>query len=569
MSNDKPEKSILTREIPFLRPILYATVLLSLCGIFFFHGVIVGLYQAPPWNLIKSMVGADDAAIGMASLDPDAVIVASPEPTLSEPPRLLYSTLLNLNITWINPDQPIHGPGGGISNFDDKILISKHIQGSIWIFDEAQDSFFQTGIFLPDNNLAASGIPTEAQQARTSPPRYSNALVGTDEVGDYILAIYGHNNAEQNCRTERVAMARLPENWSEPVRVAFQLKWQLIFEAAPCFSFAEGAIPVTGYQEGAFLVRETGGNYLFGTGDLGQDGSTVRPRVVSQADVSTGYGRVFRISSETFEYQEIALGVRNPQGAVGDDDGRIWFVDQGPMGGDEINLLADAANYGWPYATYGAQYTPIEQDTRMWFHGEVLGEHDGYVKPKHTFVPSVSPSDITFIEDFHPNWDGDLLVTTLLGSSIIRLIREGDDILGQEVMSFGERMRSILMANGRIYFMTDKGVLGYLTPRSTAVAKGGPNPALAVLEDAGCIECHSKPGFAGLTKIYDTPIASQRGVGYSAALRQRRGAWSDENLRAFLIDTNAFAPGTAMPPAALTADDADKVITALRQLAKE
>ncbi|MFT7214721.1 MAG: cytochrome c2 [Granulosicoccus sp.] len=579
MSNDNSGKTILTRDIPFLKSVAYVAVLVSLCGMLFFYGVIVGLYQAPPWNLIKSLVGADDAAIELASQVPTTVVAHSPESRLPETPLsqlsspvlpgLLYSTLLNLNITWVNPGRPINGPGGGISHFDGKILISRDMEGSVWIFDEAQDTYFQSGIFLPDNNLATSGIPTAGHSPRTYPPRYSNVLVGEDETGDYILAIYGHNNAEQHCRTQRVAMTRLPENWSRPVTVAFPLKWQLIFETTPCFSFAEGAIPIAGYQEGGFLVRESGGDYLFSTGDLGQEGSPARPHIVTQPTPETRYGRVFRISSKTFEYKEVAVGVRNPQGAVRDDAGRVWFVDQGPMGGDEINLVTKDANYGWPYVTYGVQYTLIEQDTRMWFHSEVLGRHDGYVKPKHTFVPSVSPSDITFIKDFHPNWDGDLLVTTLLGASIIRLIREGDDILGQEVMSFGERMRSILMANGRIYFMTDRGVLGYLTPRSTAVAKGGPNPALAVLEKAGCIECHSKVVVPALTRIYGTPIASQAGVIYSAALRQRKETWTDENLRAFLMDTNTFAPGTAMPPTAMAAEDIDKVITALGELAKE
>ncbi|MDZ7683662.1 MAG: PQQ-dependent sugar dehydrogenase [Gammaproteobacteria bacterium] len=101
-------------------------------------------------------------------------------------------------------------------------------------------------------------------------------------------------------------------------------------------------------QEGGFLIRDESGDILFSTGDMGFAGSPNRPRVLTQDEPATDYGRIFRLSTETFDVTPVAMGARNPQGAAKDGAGRIWFVDQGPMGGDEVNLVEDGANYGWP-----------------------------------------------------------------------------------------------------------------------------------------------------------------------------------------------------------------------------
>ncbi|MNY60665.1 Soluble aldose sugar dehydrogenase YliI precursor [compost metagenome] len=103
--------------------------------------------------------------------------------------------------------------------------------------------------------------------------------------------------------------------------------------------------------------------------------SDVETRSQAQ-DVSSGLGKVFRIdvNGEPLPdnpFTDVAdampeiwsLGHRNMQSAALDGDGRLWTVEHGPMGGDELNRPEAGVNYGWPEVTYGLDYS-----------GEPIGE---------------------------------------------------------------------------------------------------------------------------------------------------------------------------------------------------
>ena len=80
-----------------------------------------------------------------------------------------------------------------------------------------------------------------------------------------------------------------------------------------------------------------------------------------------------------------SIGHRNPQGMARDAaTGRIYAIEHGPKGGDELNLIEPGVNYGWPVITYGKSYMGFKI-------GE--GTHkEGMAQPVHYWVPSISPS---------------------------------------------------------------------------------------------------------------------------------------------------------------------------------
>ncbi len=93
-------------------------------------------------------------------------------------------------------------------------------------------------------------------------------------------------------------------------------------------------------------------------------------------------------------------GNRNPQGlALHPDSGKVWEVEHGPRGGDELNILKAGANYGWPLVTYGTNYDgSIITNTR---------HLDGMEDALRTWVPSISPSGLCFYTgDRFPGWKG-------------------------------------------------------------------------------------------------------------------------------------------------------------------
>jgi cytochrome c2 len=80
-----------------------------------------------------------------------------------------------------------------------------------------------------------------------------------------------------------------------------------------------------------------------------------------------------------------------------------------------------------------------------------------------------------------------------------------------------------------------------------------------------CLARPSGPGNASFCRaIVGKPIAAQPGVDYSTALLNKKAVWTAENLRAFLRDTQAFAPGTQMPDPSLSEDEIEDVIARLK-----
>jgi glucose/arabinose dehydrogenase len=98
------------------------------------------------------------------------------------------------------------------------------------------------------------------------------------------------------------------------------------------------------------------------------------------------------------------LGHRNPLGlAVQPDTGAIWEVENGPNGGDEINVLQPGKNYGWPVVSYGRFYLGPRVSENPW--------REGMEPPLVFWVPAIAPSGLTFYTgDKFPNWKNNVFV---------------------------------------------------------------------------------------------------------------------------------------------------------------
>ncbi len=120
------------------------------------------------------------------------------------------------------------------------------------------------------------------------------------------------------------------------------------------------------------------------------------------------------------------LGHRNPQGiAVHPETGRIWVCEHGPRGGDEINLLKPGANYGWPLATHGVDYS-----------GAVISPNkslSGMEDPVRVWVPSISPCGLCFYTgDRFPGWKGSMFTGALSNDALFRIELDGERYRGEE-----------------------------------------------------------------------------------------------------------------------------------------
>ena len=106
------------------------------------------------------------------------------------------------------------------------------------------------------------------------------------------------------------------------------------------------------------------------------------------------------------EAETWSSGHRNPYGLAFDARGRLWEVEMGPKGGDEVNLIARGGNYGWPKASNGDNY----DDTPIPAH--MAG--DGFVAPKAWWDPSISPGGMMIYSGtMWPAWRGSMFVAAL------------------------------------------------------------------------------------------------------------------------------------------------------------
>ncbi len=144
-------------------------------------------------------------------------------------------------------------------------------------------------------------------------------------------------------------------------------------------------------------------------------------------------------------------GNRNPQGLYFDKaNNRLWEVEHGPRGGDELNILEKGKNYGWPVITYGINYngTPITNIT----------EKEGMEQPVKYWTPSIATCGMTMVtSDKYPAWRGNILVAALAGTHIARVEMNGTRATGEEKLLQGiGRVRQVSQSpDGYIYAVTE------------------------------------------------------------------------------------------------------------------
>jgi glucose/arabinose dehydrogenase len=182
--------------------------------------------------------------------------------------------------------------------------------------------------------------------------------------------------------------------------------------------------------------------------------------------LESDHGKILRLTLEGKPHPEnstssknkaiYSYGHRNPQGIVNVGD-RIYSCEFGPRGGDELNLIEEGKNYGWPVITYGSEY---------W--GPSIGDErkPGMEQPIHYWVPSISPSGMEYYDSDKIKKFKDYFLLANLSSTHIRMIKLKENKVENEIellSDLSERFRHIrLSSKGDLYFSTDSGKLYHL-----------------------------------------------------------------------------------------------------------
>lgn len=173
-------------------------------------------------------------------------------------------------------------------------------------------------------------------------------------------------------------------------------------------------------------------------------GSIVRLNLDGTAASGNPFASEGGVTDQIWSY-----GHRNILGMDFDSAGRLWEVEHGPAGGDELNLVQKSANYGWPIRSYGENY-----------NGDPIADHsadDGFVKPKVHWTPVIAPGDMVIYSGaMFEEWRGDALIPGLKTKALIRVDLEGDSASEAARYDFDARLRSIEVGpDGAIWMAQD------------------------------------------------------------------------------------------------------------------
>lgn len=178
-----------------------------------------------------------------------------------------------------------------------------------------------------------------------------------------------------------------------------------------------------------------------------------RQKMTPAQDRNVDLGKIIHLTAEgqAVGGRFYSLGHRNSLGLAFDSQGRLWNVEMGPRGGDELNLIEQGKNYGWPEASYGSHYDG----------DDIPDDHagKGFAEPKLWWNPSISPAGlIIYSGDLFPEWKGDALFGALSGQAFLRADIDGANARKANQWDMGARIREVEQGpGGEVYLLEDGG----------------------------------------------------------------------------------------------------------------
>ena len=340
--------------------------------------------------------------------------------------------------------------GGALTAFGDGFLVVT-----------AAGDFYRLSWETGTNTLRAEKIPLsvpfnrpqlmKASGAEAAAPfRITGLLVDQRDDVTRVYVAHHHWDSAMACVTLRVSSTTLTGT------LAAVGEWTTVFDSQPCL--AVGQMWPMGEQadrSGGRLARHERG-ILLTVGDHGFDGLEGVDSFPQEAENS--YGKILLIDPSG-TITTVSVGHRNPQGLAIDRQGRIWSTEHGPEGGDELNLIVEGADYGWPVVSYGVAY-----GTDSWPSTEDVKNHGRYHEPALAFVPSIAVSQLIQItSSYLPKWTDDLLLASLQAGRLFRVRLSGDYVIYTESIDLSMRIRDLAQArDGRIVLWNDDGQISTL-----------------------------------------------------------------------------------------------------------
>lgn len=251
------------------------------------------------------------------------------------------------------------------------------------------------------------------------------------------------------------------ESQARTVLARFKIKDQKRVKNFEVLLRTESVTP-HGQHFGSRIAFDDNGHLYFSVGDRGE-------REKAQS-LSNHQGKILRLRLEgtvpsdnpfincaSAKPEIWTCGHRNPQGIIFDSKTKkIWAIEHGPRGGDELNLIQRGSNYGWPVVSFGREYH-IDKPV-----GEAK-EKPGMVSPVHQYTPSIAPSSLALYSGrLFKSWQGQFFAGALALTHLNKINLQADAFVSESRLfsQLGRRIRHVAESiEGEIYLATDQGEL--------------------------------------------------------------------------------------------------------------
>ena len=329
--------------------------------------------------------------------------------------------------------------------------------------------------FMPDGRMLVTEKPgnlriVTAQGVKSQPvaglpkvdPRKQGGLLDVEISPSFSrdrMIYWTYSEPRQGGDGLNVARARLVDGPQPRVENV-----QIIFRMAPTLE--------SNMHSGGRLVWARDGKLFVTLGER-----SILPGRVQAQNLNSHFGKIVRINADGSVPRDNPFartpgarpeiwssGHRNVLSAALDAKGRLWEVEMGPRGGDELNRPEPGKDYGWPTIGYGEEYSGarIHQTTQQ----------AGLEQPVYYWDPVISPSGMAIYSGrLFPEWRGNVFIGGLSSKALVRLVMDGDRVVGEErlLTDREERIREVVQGpDGALYVLTDRanGKLLKITPRS-------------------------------------------------------------------------------------------------------
>ena len=209
------------------------------------------------------------------------------------------------------------------------------------------------------------------------------------------------------------------------------------------------------------LFMSVGGSYVFAqTGEYAQDPGTHFGKLLRLNDDGTpANGNPF-VGNTDYLPEIYSTGHRNQLGlAFHPETGDLWASENGPQGGDEVNIIRSGRNYGWPIASYSREYNGNRVSDTPWLAA--------FEEPEVVWWPSIAPSGLTFYTgERFPAWQGSLFVGSMMvgrmrhTGHLERIVfNAGGEEIGREwlLTELKQRIRDVRQGpDGYLYVLTEE-----------------------------------------------------------------------------------------------------------------